>query len=570
MKSIYSFILLLVFSIGFYSCENMDLDPLSSLSTGNWYKTVDEIEKGVNEAHRMGEGWQKDYWADEDYQAQLTDDSNWRDENGFYKSGLMTSEQGYPGRKWDGFYQMISRMNNVLKAAEALKANGESSEKLAQLIGEIHFFRAYAYAQLVFHWGDVPLIKENLTIAEGMALGRTPKSEVMQFVYDEYDLATDALPVSYTGTERVKKGAALALKARFALYMGNYGLAETTAKQVMDLGVYSLHSDYGDLFQPTVVNTEESIFEVPRTLTTSLPSWNYLMGVMTRNNGGWNAVNPSWSLFASYTCTDGLPIDKSPLFDPRNPFKNRDPRCAATIVEFGTRHMGYIYQPHPDSLTCWSFFANTRVENQDCRTVKEYAAYNALSWKKGYNESWITNGWRAQNPAIISRYADVLLIYAEARIEQGKIDQSTLDAINTVRARAYHADKSQTNLYPAVTETNQAKLRVILRTERRVEFAFENYYRNEDLVRWKYCEIVFREHLYIFPWDVSRVDRSTWFWPFAPTINEETGLPDMSTIGATGKFDLVATFSWDNREYLWPIPSTEVKINPNMTQNPGY
>ena len=383
-------------------------------------------------------------------------------------------------------------------------------------------------------------------------------------------MAANALPKSYDGIDRVTKGAALALKARFALYMGDYPLAETAAKQVMDLGVYSLYPDYGELFQPATKNTEESIFEIPRTLENQLPSWNYLMGIITRNNGGWNAVNPTWSLFASYTCTDGLTIDKSPLFDPKNPFKNRDPRCAATIVEFGTRHLGFIYQPHPDSVTCWSFFQNARVPNIDCRTVKYWASLNALSWKKSYNESWITNGWRANNPEIISRYADVLLIYAEARIEQNKIDQSTLDAINTVRARAYHADKSQTNKYPAVTEKDQAKLRAILRTERRVEFAFENYYRMNDLIRWRYNEIVFNEKLYLPPLDVNNWDRSIWFWPFAPKINETTGLPDFSNLWATGKYELVCTFVWNNRQYLWPIPSTEVKINPNMKQNPGY
>ncbi len=570
MKSIYSFILLIGISIGFFSCENMDLDPLSSLSTSNWYKTVDEVEKGVNEAWRMGEGWQKDYWSDESIFENFTDDANWRYDQGIYKTGQLNSEEEYIGRKWDAYYQLISRMNNVLKAAETLKENGETSEKLAQLIGEIHFFRAYAYAQLVFHWGDVPLIKENLTIEEGMSLGRTPKNEVTKFVYDEYDLAANALPKSYDGIDRVTKGAALALKARFALYMGDYPLAETAAKQVMDLGVYSLYPDYGELFQPATKNTEESIFEIPRTLENQLPSWNYLMGIITRNNGGWNAVNPTWSLFASYTCTDGLTIDKSPLFDPKNPFKNRDPRCAATIVEFGTRHLGFIYQPHPDSVTCWSFFQNARVPNIDCRTVKYWASLNALSWKKSYNESWITNGWRANNPEIISRYADVLLIYAEARIEQNKIDQSTLDAINTVRARAYHADKSQTNKYPAVTEKDQAKLRAILRTERRVEFAFENYYRMNDLIRWRYNEIVFNEKLYLPPLDVNNWDRSIWFWPFAPKINETTGLPDFSNLWATGKYELVCTFVWNNRQYLWPIPSTEVKINPNMKQNPGY
>ena len=139
MKRLFYLIIILGVSIGFYSCESMDLDPMSSLTTGNWYKTVDEIEIGVNEAYRMGEGWQKDYWADEDYMSILTDDANWRDDIDFYKGGTMTSEEGYTGRKWDGFYQLISRMNNVLAAAEALREGGETSQRLAQLIGEIHF-----------------------------------------------------------------------------------------------------------------------------------------------------------------------------------------------------------------------------------------------------------------------------------------------------------------------------------------------------------------------------------------------------------------------------------------------
>ena len=149
-----------------------------------------------------------------------------------------------------------------------------------------------------------------------------------------------------------------------------------------------------------------------------------------------------------------------------------------------------------------------------------------------------------------------------------KIDKSTLDAMNTVRARAYGVTKNQTDKYPAITETNQAKLRAILRTERRVEFAYELYYRNEDLIRWKYCEIVFNQYIYNMKWDVDEIDRDAWFWPAAPEINDVTGLPDISTIAHT--LDAVGQCKWNNRQYLWPIPSTEVIINENMTQNPGY
>jgi hypothetical protein len=565
MKRLFNLIIILGISIGFYSCEDLDLDPMSSLSTGNWYQTVDQIEKGVNLGYRM-EGY---YWDDTQYFTDLDDNQTWRESVGFYKGGTMTSEEGWTGMWWDRFYQGISRMNNVLAAAEALLENGDTSEKLPRLIGEIHFFRAFFYHKLVFHWGDVPFVKENLTVEQAMAMGRTPKSELIPFIYDEFDKAASALPIQ-VATSRVTKGAALALKARFALLMGDYATAEMTAKQVMDLNVYSLYPDYEELFLGSTTGSEEHIFYLPRAVDFDSHSYNFLQSVLIRNQTGWCALYPTWDLFASYTCTDGLPVDESPLFNPRDPWKNRDPRLTATMVEPGTRFLGYIFQPHPDSVTCYSYYTNSMVPNQDCRTVKTYASFTGLAWKKGIDDSWIDNGWRTTNDHIISRYADVLLIYAEARIEQNKIDQSTLDAINMVRARAYGVTKGQTDQYPAVTETNQSKLRVILRNERRVEFALERSYRHEDLVRWKYCEIVFNQKHLIFPWDVSEIDRDAWWWPIAPNINDETGLPDFSNLEATGKFDVIATYKWNDKCYLYPIPSTEIIINSNMKQNPGY
>jgi hypothetical protein len=565
MKRLFYLITVLGVSMGFYSCENLDLDPLSTLSSGNWYQTVDQIEKGVNLGYRM-EGY---YWDDTRYFTDLDDNQTWRDETGYFKGGMMTSEEDYTGMWWDRFYNGIFNMNNVLVAAEALLEKGETSDKLPQLIGEIHFFRAYFYHKLVFHWGDVPFVEKNLTIEEAMSMGRTPKSELIPFIYDEFDKAANALPTKVS-TSRVTKGAALAAKARFALLMGDYATAETAAKQVMDLNVYSLYPDYEELFLPSTKGSEEHIFYIPRNVDFDSHSYNFLQSVLIRNQTGWAALYPTWELFASYTCTDGLPIDESPLFNPRDPWKNRDPRLTATMVEPGTRFLGYIYQPHPDSVECYSFYTNSMVPNQDCRTVKTYASFNGLVWKKGIDDSWINNGWRSDNDLIILRYADVLLIYAEARIEQGKIDQSTLDAINMVRARAYGVTKDQTDKYPVITETNQAKLRLILRNERRVEFALERSYRHEDILRWRYCEIVFNKKQLIFPWDVSKIDRDAWWWPVTPDIDDQTGLPDFTKLEATGKFDVICTYTWNNKCYLYPIPSTEIIINPNMKQNPGY
>lgn len=124
----------------------------------------------------------------------------------------------------------------------------------------------------------------------------------------------------------------------------------------MDLGIYKLHKDYSDLFLSTTKNSEESIFLLPRSIEykVTLGNWT-VMNEVSRNPGGWGAFAPSWDLLAAYTCTDGLPIDESPLFDPHNPFKNRDPRCTATIVEFGTRHLGFEYNPHPDAVQVMNY-----------------------------------------------------------------------------------------------------------------------------------------------------------------------------------------------------------------------
>ena len=106
-------------------------------------------------------------------------------------------------------------------------------------------------------------------------------------------------------------------------------------------------------------------------------------------------------------------------------------------------------------------------KNNDARVNAQFASFNGLLWKKGIDETWLENGKDVDPDKIIIRYADVLLMYAEAKIELGQIDQSVLDAINQVRARAYGVDYTNTAAYPAVTTTDQQKLRTILRTERR-------------------------------------------------------------------------------------------------------
>ena len=339
----------------------------------------------------------------------------------------------------------------------------------------------------------------------------------------------------------------------------------------MDLGIYELFPDFEELFLSKTKNPKELIFGIPR--STALGESLDIKGWLPRNNGGWGSREaPSWELLHSFLCIDGLPIDETPLYNPREPFNNRDPRCTFTIVEHGTPWLGFIYQPHPDSLLVMNLNTGKLQFNNDTRSNKTYASFNGLARKKSIDLEWVED-LRSENDVFIMRYADVLLMYAEAKIELNEIDQSVLDAINKVRARAYKVDFSNTLAYPAVTATNQADLRKIIRMERRMEFAFEGL-RYMDIIRWKIAEKVLNRNIYgMLDPDELRlkvVNAGLWFFPMTPDIDDD-GTPDLTPMYNAGLCKILLNRSFEApKQYLWPIPTKEIIINPNLSQNPGY
>jgi hypothetical protein len=165
-------------------------------------------------------------------------------------------------------------------------------------------------------------------------------------------------------------------------------------------------------------------------------------------------------------------------------------------------------------------------------------------------------------------------MYAEASIELGQIDQSVLDAINMVRARAYKVSIDQTGDYPAVTTTDQAELRKALRIERRMEFVWEGL-RYMDLIRWKLAEKALTTTIFgmLDPADLQStvIPQGLWFWSETPQIDED-GIADFTPMFDAGFCKILAIRKFDaSKQYLWPIPSKEILINENLKpQNPGY
>ena len=550
------------------SCIDLDLNPLSQASSENWYSDETEIEMSIKDFYRDS------FWPLDN--ENRTDDFIYRETPSSIVNGTLNGQDGDVTTLWTNQYKSIARTNTILANKDKMLAMGISEEKVNQYMAEALFQRASCYARLVTYFGNVVYVTEVIDIDAAFQMGQTPKEEVIPLIYADYDEAIKYLPEKYSGTssQRATKGAAMAMKARFALYMGDWEVCRDAAKQCMDLGIYKLHSSYADLFLSTTKNAEESIFLLPRSIEFKVTyGSSNVKNEVTRNPGGWGAYCPSWDLLASYLCTDGLPIDESPLFDPHNPFKNRDPRCTATIVEFGTRHLGFDYNPHPDAVEVMNYNTGKMQKNNDARVNAQYASYNGLVWKKGIDETWLENGMDVDPDKIIIRYADVLLMYAEAKIELNQIDQSVLDAINQVRARAYGVDYTQTNAYPAVTTTDQQKLRSILRAERRMEFAKEGL-RYMDLVRWKIAGKALTRPNYGMLYPVSLlkekvVDKGLWFWPETPAIDED-GIPDFSAMENAGLIAPMSQRMWNDRQYLWPIPTKEILINDNLVQNPGY
>ena len=565
-------IITLLIGLMLWNCNELTLNPLSEGSTQNWYSDDTEISMALNKLYDLnyyenffvsGVFW-LDWWTES-----WTDNQGIRFTPGSFVAGTLDGQNVMLNKLWDRAYQCINNANTLLENIDKVK-NEISEQQLNRFIADARFARAIQYSFLIFYWGDVPFYTNILDIEEAFSLSRTNKEIILSEIYEDFDFAISWSPLSYSGNDyrRATKGAALAMKARIALYMEDWEIARDAAKECIELGVYELYPDFHELFGQKY--TSEFIFSAPRSVDYN--SYVNIEQLGTRNTGGYATVQPTWDLLASFLCTDGLPIDESPLFNPQDPFRNRDPRCAMTIVEFGTSHLGVIYEPHPDTLKVFNFRTGSYMDNQDSRGVNQYASYNGLAWKKWLKDGWYT-GNRGSMTNIVIRYADVLLMYAEAKIELNEIDQSALDAINTVRARAYGAEVNEISLYPEVTTISQSELRRIVRTERRMEFAMEGR-RLPDILRWRIAEKVLNKKNYgmLDPVDLREkvIPQGLWFWPETPSIDED-GIADFDALYEKGFCKLLSERVFDaTKSYLFPIPTSEILINDNLEQNPNY
>lgn len=328
-------------------------------------------------------------------------------------------------------YQGINRANQALSILPQL--NQASPSLVARLIGEAKFLRALYYFNLVRCYGGVPIVDHvpNPSSEDDkiMQLQRKTKEEVYAFIEKDLSDAITALPTkfSYTGTDvgRASKGAALALMMKVNLYQKKWQKVVDYGNQISG---YSLTPNYADIFKISGENNQESIFEIQAeggTPSKGIEGYSVSQGARGAGGWGWGFNTPSQTLV--------------------NAYEAGDLRKNATIIFAGTT----LYDGRVVPLTV----SNPR--------------YNYKCYSSAYSDAWESD----QNMRIL-RYADVLLMMAEAQNELGQTSSAIL-LVDQIRARA---GLLSTNA------TSQSAVRIAIYKERRFEFAME-YDRWFDIIR---------------------------------------------------------------------------------------
>lgn len=425
---------------------------------------------------------------------------------------------------WSSLYAGVRSANSFLLHVDEIQTTNPAL--ISRLKGEVRALRAYFYTRLATLWGDVPYITTELTLQQSQQLVRTPVAQVWDSVAAELTAAANLLPVKQTDKGRMTKGAALGIQARAMLYAGRYADAAAAASQVMALNNYSLYPTYKTLYSYAAENNAEVILDV-QFIQDVYPN-NTFQAFAPRSVNANSKWVPTKKIVDAYEMKNGKPIsDPSSGYDPANPYVNRDPRLSYSVYLPGDiLPNNKVFNPLPNSTT-GDAVGSSFVVSPTGFNIKKYVNPEDLSKpaNSGIN-------------IILMRYAEILLTYAEAMIEQNKIDATVYDAINKVRQR------SDVNMPAVSTGKTQAELRDIVRREREVELAFEAL-RYFDIRRWKIAGAVMPGKVY--------------------------GLTYKDTNGAVQTVEIAGwTQQWDDRAYLWPIPQKEIELNSRLTQNPGW
>lgn len=526
-----------------FSCDSyLDTPPLHQLSENVWWNNEKQAKLMVDNCYAQLPDHNIIPFRDG-----YSDNAIWRSQN-LMGDGSMTAFAGKVKDEWK--YAKIAQLNYVLEGLE--KAKGTLSEDTyAHLRAEVRFIRAYLYYDMLFFFGDVPLVTKVLTVDESRQTGRTPRAEVLSFVLNELnEVLVDIKRAPNEDSGRVNEQVVNAYLSRVYLYEKNYDKVLEHTKAVMDSGKYGLYrafdkdlqtNSYEELFRPqNDGSTNEVIFEVQYNNPLKLSDINRNLSASSSPYTGWGWSMPTEDLVDDYECIEGhaladceklgckhvaerAAIEAQGLF---GEYEYRDPRLKSTIVTPG-------WEWKVDGKVSFTFNPEDK-DNPDHIQKKPWSTgYVVTKWvdMKGAN----ADRTKAYKNITLIRYADVMLMRAEALIEKNENLQEAANLINEIRDRA--------RMPKNIMVTNQADMREKLRHERRIELAIEGL-RYYDIIRWRICDKVKNGDVYGFA-----------------MMNEETGKRENI---------FMEKRIWKDHMYVWPVPQDALDLNQSLKQNTGW
>ncbi|NBT15033.1 MAG: RagB/SusD family nutrient uptake outer membrane protein [Chitinophagia bacterium] len=591
-KIIYSF--LLVSLLGIAGCSKfLDRKPLDASSSTNFLANQEEMELSLNGVYGAA------FWAFPNntpllFAVEASTDlaikrgGNAEDAVAMGDGGPFLVNNALVNTCWSQGFRLIQRANQHLDGMANGKNNVPAST-YGRIRAEALVLRSWAYFHLMYMFGDVPWYNKTPAVSEVLGASRTPVATIVAELYKDLDEASAAFATANTqpviAQGRVNRGVALGLKAKLALLIKDYKTAAAATKAVMDLGQYGLNPSYPNLFllagQTANVNREIMFNQAYPTDLLDPQNWAPVISVPRQVTNSQSSHFPTQALVDRYEASDGKRIDQSTVYNRLNPRVNRDNRLRWTIympgdtMVYNTLKTPSLPYVQPKEKTIFNIHSNIRRRfNWNTNAYDNVTGNNDWIGAQAAGIQWQVSAtgniggvgyvwrkyidstqyiWEIKTGYILMRYADVLLMYAEAKTELNEIDASVLAAINQVRTRAGQ---------PAITTTNQAELRQIIRRERVVEFAGEGH-RLFDLRRWDIYGAANSGPVVGYALDPAVA-------PANPVFGANE-VPDYTTsINQRIRFRNQVRSNANTKYKLWPIPQFEIDANKNITQNPGW
>lgn len=555
----------------------LDFEPQQQLSDDTYWTTPSEYQLWSNNFY----GWIRTYASATEYRSEKPQHSDYysdlftnKDQRNLYSNG--TNPVPAADGNYGSNYSHIRRCNILLRNAKTYP----SPDDIATYVGEAHFFRAYCYFDLLQLYGDAIIVEEPLEVGDPkMKVARNDRSDVTDFIIRDLKDAIELLPKARQITEegRISSEAAEAFLSRVALYEGTWQKFrnnESRGKELLDIAAKAaynvIQSGSYQLFKSSVLgNTSLKYLFIlenaqcnPAGLTKK-DNHEYIISrrydeVESPINSNvtqsmlYNAVWINKKFADMYLCQNGLPITYGGQTNPQfkgyakidSEFENRDNRMATTMM-----------RPHDNfwnnvkSRTTW----DGKDKNPFIADFKPTAGtgYHNQKWavERSVKDKYEGFDWP------VLRYAEVLLNYAEAVYERDdKISDADLDlSLNQVRLRVNPDMKRLSNAL--ITGNPGMDMRTEIRRERTIEL-FNEGFRLDDLKRWKTAEDEMPQDILGITWKGTEYEKT---WPSCPY-----------SPNADGAIVIETNRRWAEKNYLFPLPTDQLQLNPNLKQNPGW